>query len=172
MGKKLNKKGDIKLHKLCSEVTEIEDDIYEILLDKGMYPYGVGLAMNYHFLDTKWKESKNYYGEGYWNNYDYKAVLLNIFFEGSKNISKEIYVNVLIFSNEIADPLDSSLIMEFKPYELREKITSIRHDLEKDKKSVEFFDIVNKRFLEYQNGNGLKEMVVNYKRPSKDPFFS
>ena len=34
------------------------------------------------------------------------------------------------------------------------------------------FYIVNKRYLEYQNGNGLKEMFVNYKRPAKDPQIS
>ena len=172
MGKKLYKDGDRELYKLCVEVSELEEDLYEILLDKGFFPYGIGLAMNYEFLNTKWAESKNYNGERWISLYDYNAFLLNIFLKGTENVSKEIYINVLIFLNEIADAHDPVVTRKYKAYELREKITLLRYDLEQGKYSDTFFDIVNKRYLEYQNGNGLKEMLVNYKRPAKDPFFS
>ena len=172
MGKKLYKDGDRELYKLCAEVSNLEEDLYEILLDKGYFPFGIGLAMNYEFLNTKWAESKNHFGDGYCSWFDYNAFLLNIFLKGTENVSKEIYINVLIFLMEIADSHDSLVIRKYKAYELREKITLLRYDLEQGEYSDTFFDIVNKRYLEYQNGNGLKEMLVNYKRPAKDPFFS
>ena len=172
MGKKLYKDGDRELYKLCAEVSDLEDDLYEILLDKGFFPFGIGQAMNYEFLNTKWAESKNYNGESRISHYDYSAFTLNIFLKGTENVSKEIYINVLIFLNNIADAHDPVVTRKYKAYELREKITLLRYDLEQGKHSGQFFDIVNKRYLEYQDGNGLKEMVVNYKSPSKDPFFS
>ena len=101
-----------------------------------------------------------------------RNIILNIFLKGTENVSKEIYINVLIFLSEIADALDPFVTRKYKAYELREKITLVRYDLEQGKYSDTFFDIVNKRYLEYQNGNGLKEILVNYKRPAKDPFFS